>query len=58
VVENAYRCVPAATAIIDLEGNVVFHSRGPKGVQPNEAARVLKELLGPEGREQQFPKRP
>lgn len=45
VVERAYQGVPAATAIIDLEGKIVFHSRGPHGVQPKEADRVLKSLL-------------
>ena len=45
VVERAYYGVPAATAIVDLEGNIAFHSRGPHGVQPKEADRVIKRLL-------------
>ena len=44
-VGRAYKGVPGATAIVDLQGNIVFHSRGPRGVQPRQADRVLKELL-------------
>lgn len=45
VAEKAYRGVPAATAIVDLDGNLVFHSEGPNGVQPKEAEKVLRRLL-------------
>jgi len=45
VAEKAYRGVPAATAIVDLDGNLVFHSDGPNGVQPKEAEKVLRRLL-------------
>jgi hypothetical protein len=38
--------IMAATAIIDLNGNVVFHSHGPTGVQPKKAEKVIRELLG------------
>jgi hypothetical protein len=37
----------AATAVIGLDGHVVFHVTGPLGVQPAEAARVLGSLLPP-----------
>lgn len=46
VAEKAYRGVPACTAVIDLEGKVVFHSTGPGGAQPKEAEKALKKLLG------------
>jgi hypothetical protein len=46
VVEKAYAGVPAATAIIDLNGNLIFHSHGPTGVQPKRAEKVIRELLG------------
>jgi len=46
VVGRSYRGVPAATAIVDLDGNLAFHSRGPHGVQPKKAQEVLKRLLG------------
>jgi hypothetical protein len=49
VVEKAYRCVPAATAIVDLDGNLVFYARGPNGVQPKKADAVLKKLLSEPG---------
>ena len=45
VAEKAYRGVPAATAIVDLDGRLAFYTRGPKGVQPKAAAKVLEELL-------------
>jgi len=44
VAEKAYRGVPACTVVIDLQGNVVFHSTGPSGSQPKEAERVLRKL--------------
>jgi hypothetical protein len=46
VVETAYQGLPAATAVVDLDGNLVFHSRGPSGVQPKQADKVLKTVLG------------
>jgi hypothetical protein len=46
VVERAYHGVPAATTIVDLDGNVAFYARGPRGVQPEEADAVLRRLLG------------
>ena len=52
VVEKAYRGRPAATAVIDLQGKVVFHSIGPRGAQPPEADKHLKKLLAQGG----FPK--
>ena len=52
VVEKAYRGRPAATAVIDLDGKVVFHSTGPRGAQPPEADKHLKKLIAKGG----FPK--
>jgi hypothetical protein len=52
VVEKAYRGRPAATAVIDLDGKVVFHSTGPRGAQPPEADKHLKALIAKGG----FPK--
>lgn len=46
VVEKAYKGVPAAMVIVDLEGNVVSYAHGPTAVQPAEAEKVLKRLLG------------
>jgi hypothetical protein len=42
---SAFGASSGATAIIDLHGNVVFHTTGSTGVQPVEAARVLEPLL-------------
>ena len=44
-VEKAYGAWPASTAVVDLEGKIRFHSRGPGGAQPPQAERVLKEIL-------------
>lgn len=44
-VEKAYGAWPACTAVIDLEGKIRFHSRGPTGAQPPQAEKVLKEIL-------------
>lgn len=46
VVMRAYKGWPAATAIVDPDGNVVFYRRGPNGVQPKEAEKVLRKLVG------------
>ena len=43
--ERAYRGRPAATAVIDINGKVVFHSRGPSGAKPREARKALEKLL-------------
>ncbi len=43
--EKAYRGKPAATAVVDINGKIVFHSRGPGGVKPAEVRKVLKKLL-------------
>ena len=45
VAEKAYRGRPAATAVIGFDGKIAFYSRGPWGTQPEEAGRVLKQLL-------------
>jgi hypothetical protein len=50
--ERAYRGRPAATAVVDLEGKVVFHSIGPRGVNPREGGKHIKALLAAGG----FPK--
>ena len=44
-VERAYRGKPAATAVVDINGKVVFHSHGPRGVRPGKVRKVLKKLL-------------
>ena len=44
-VEKAYGAWPACTAVVDLEGKIRFHSRGPGGAQPPQAERVLREIL-------------
>jgi len=44
-VEKAYGAWPASMAVVDLEGKIRFHSRGPGGVQPSQVARVLQEIL-------------
>ena len=51
--EKAYRGRPAATAVVDLAGKVVFHSTGPRGAQPAEAEKHLKKLIAKGG----FPKK-
>lgn len=43
--EKAYGGWPAATAVIDVEGKIRFHSRGPDGARPKEAEKVLRQLL-------------
>jgi hypothetical protein len=45
VVEKSYKGKPAATAIVDINGKIVFYSRGPRGVQPENTERVLEKLL-------------
>lgn len=52
--EKAYKGKPAATAVVDLEGKVVFHSVGPWGVQPKKAQDAIKKLIAKGG----FPKKP
>ena len=46
VVGKAYKGTPAATAIVDLDDKLVFHSRGPRGVRPDRAEKSLRELVG------------
>jgi len=41
---------PAGTAVIDRDGRICFTSRGPGGVKPKEAEKVLKELLANKGK--------
>ena len=43
--ERAYRGRPAATAVIGLDGKLVFYSRGPNGAQPQKADAALLEIL-------------
>ena len=42
---NAYDANSAATAIIDLGGNLVFHAAGQTGVRPDGAAQAIESLL-------------
>ncbi|MBI5724934.1 MAG: hypothetical protein HZA50_13320 [Planctomycetes bacterium] len=42
--DKAYSGVPSTTAVINTEGNVVFHSIGPGGSQPKKAEEALKKL--------------
>ena len=48
--EKGYRGRPAATAVIDLDGKIAFHSRGPSGVNPKAAEKTLKSLIARGGR--------
>ncbi len=43
--EKGYKGWPGATAVIDLDGKIAFHSRGSSGVKPKAAEKVLKDLL-------------
>ncbi len=45
VTERAYRGRPAATAVVDLEGKIIFYSKGPGGAQPKKAKAVIKKAL-------------
>ena len=45
VAEKAYGAHPAATVVIDLQGRVAFHARGPFGTQPWKAKRCVEDLL-------------
>jgi len=47
---GVYHMHQAATAVIDVDGRIAFHSRGPQGVQPGEAEKALKQLLASKGR--------
>jgi hypothetical protein len=48
--EKAYGGYPAGTAVVDLNGRVVFYSRGPRGCQPKKAEKALRGLLTKAGR--------
>ena len=48
--EKGYGSHPAGTAVIDRDGRISFTSRGPSGVKPKEAEKVLKELLANKGK--------
>jgi len=45
VVQKAYSGLPAATAVVDMEGRIAFYSRGPNGAQPQKAKAVIEGLL-------------
>jgi hypothetical protein len=47
-VQNAYRASYACTTVIDKQGNIAFHARGPRGTQPQEARKCIKALLAEE----------
>jgi len=42
---RAYGGYPAGTTVVDLDGRVVFYSRGPGGCKPKEAEDALKKIL-------------
>ncbi len=43
--EAAYGARPAATVVVDLDGNIAFYSRGPWGAQPDGARNAINALL-------------
>lgn len=43
--ERAYQGKPAATAVVDINGKLLFHSRGPRGAKPAEVRKLLEKLL-------------
>lgn len=43
--QKAYRAAYASTVVIDKEGKIAYHSRGPGGTKPKEARETLKKLL-------------
>jgi len=47
---NAFRMHQAATAVIDTDGRIAFHSRGPGGAKPKDAEKALKQLLANQGK--------
>ena len=47
--EKAYTGRPAATAVVDLEGKIAFHSVGPGGAKPKQADKVIKRLIAKGG---------
>jgi hypothetical protein len=42
--QSQYGGFPAGTTIVDLEGKVLFTSRGPTGAKPRDAERIFKAL--------------
>ena len=48
--EKGYGGHPAGTAVIDRDGRIGFTSRGPNGIKPKDAEKVLKELLANKGK--------
>ena len=42
--QRKYGGFPAGTTIVDLEGKVLFASRGPTGAKPRDAERIFKAL--------------
>ena len=40
--QKKYGGFPAGTAIVDLDGKIVYHSTGPSGCRPNEAEKAFK----------------
>lgn len=43
--EAAYGAGPAATVVVDLDGNIAFYSRGPWGAQPDGARNAIEALM-------------
>jgi len=48
--EKGYGGHPAGTAVIDRDGRIGFTSRGPGGIKPKDAEKVLKKLLANKGK--------
>lgn len=44
-IQTAYRAAYACTAVVDKEGKIAFHSRGPHGTQPQKAKAAVEALL-------------
>lgn len=42
----AFHVHAAATVVIDQDGVLAYHATGPNGCKPDEADRVIRELLG------------
>lgn len=44
--QKLYQVHAAGTVVIDVDGDLAFHSSGPNGCKPDEADRVIRDLLG------------
>ena len=43
--EADYAAKPAATVVVDLDGNIAFYARGPWGANPDGARKAISALL-------------